>query len=75
MMEVPMPWLEADVMDERMAFIVDWQRWENMMAEIEIDRENQLIANPGWISSVQLDNSILMRFGVGVGLPRSQHRR
>jgi hypothetical protein len=26
MMELAMPWRESRVMDERMAFIVDWQR-------------------------------------------------
>ena len=34
MMEVPMPWQETRVMDERMAFIVDWQRDEETMAEL-----------------------------------------
>ena len=34
MMEVPMPWQETRVMDERMAFIVDWQREEYGMAEL-----------------------------------------
>jgi transposase InsO family protein len=34
MMEVPMPWLETGVMDERMSFIVDWQREEYGMAEL-----------------------------------------
>ena len=34
MMEVPMPWQETGVMDERMAFIVDWQREEYGMAEL-----------------------------------------
>ena len=34
MMEVPMPWQETRVMDERMAFIVDWQREDYGMAEL-----------------------------------------
>ena len=34
MMEVPMAWQETRVMDERMAFIVDWQREEYGMAEL-----------------------------------------
>ncbi len=33
-MEMPMPWQETRVMDERMAFIVDWQREEYGMAEL-----------------------------------------
>ena len=34
MMEVPMPWRETRVMDERMAFIVDWRREAYGMAEL-----------------------------------------
>ena len=34
MMEVPMPWQESRVVDERMAFIVDFQREEYGMAEL-----------------------------------------
>ncbi len=33
-MEMLMPWQERRVMDERMAFIVDWQREEYTMAEL-----------------------------------------
>ena len=33
-MGMPMPWHETDVMDERMAFIVDWRRQEYTMAEL-----------------------------------------
>ena len=33
-MEMPMPWQETRVMDERMAFIVDWRRKEYSMAEL-----------------------------------------